>query len=77
MQKLSYKDRLSRFGFSYFEKLFEKYGCTIEYLGSTDEKTYEQELTEDLISIIHHFSMKMYSSRRTKLKEVEKILKEK
>ena len=73
---LSYKDRLSRFGFSYFEKLFEKYGCKIECLGSTDEKTYEQELTEDLISIIHHFSMKMYSGRRKKLKEAEKILKE-
>lgn len=73
---ISYKDRLSRFGFTYFERLFEKYGCKIECLGSTDEKTYEQELTEDLISIIHHFSMKMYSNRRKKLKEAEKILKE-
>lgn len=73
---ISYKDRLSRFGYSYFEKLFEKFGCAIECLGSTDEKTYEQELTEDLISIIHHFSMKMYSNRRNKLKEIEKILKD-
>lgn len=74
---ISYKDRLSRFGYPYFEKLFEKFSCKIECLNSTDEKTYEQELTEDLISIIHHFSMKMYSNRRAKLKEVEKILKEK
>jgi putative resolvase len=72
---ISYKDRLSRFGYGYFETLFEKFGCTIECLGSTDEKTYEQELTEDLISIIHHFSMKMYSKRRNKLKQAEALLK--
>ncbi|MFA5754046.1 MAG: IS607 family transposase [Patescibacteria group bacterium] len=72
---ISYKDRLTRFGFNYFEKLFEKFGCIIEVLNSTDEKTYEEELTEDLISIIHHFSMKMYSNRRKQFKEVEKILK--
>jgi predicted site-specific integrase-resolvase len=72
---ISYKDRLTRFGFNYFEKLFEKFGCIIEVLNSTDEKTYEEELTEDLISIIHHFSMKMYSNRRKQLKEVEKILR--
>ena len=73
---ISFKDRLTRFGFSYFEKMFARFGCTIEVLNSTDEKTYEQELTEDLISIIHHFSMKMYSNRRKKLKEAEKILKD-
>ena len=37
-------------------------------------KTFQDELTEDLISIIHHFSMKLYSNRRKKLKEIEKIL---
>ena len=72
---ISYKDRLTRFRFYYFEKLFEKFGCIIEVLNSTDEKTYEEELTEDLISIIRHFSMKMYSNRRKQLKEVEKNIK--
>lgn len=41
-----------------------------------DEENLEQELTEDLISIIHHFSMKMYSNRRKKLKEIQKQLKD-
>ena len=36
-------------------------------------KTYEQELTEDLISIVHHFSMKSYSHRR-KLNKIRKDL---
>lgn len=67
---VTYKDRLTRFGFSYFEKLFKRFGCEIVVLNSTNETTFEQELTQDLISIIHHFSMKMYSNRRSKLKKL-------
>jgi len=72
---ISYKDRLSRFGFNYFERIFSKFGTKIEVLNSTREEDFQSELTQDLISIIHHFSMKMYSSRRKKLKEFEKNLK--
>ena len=46
---------------------------------SVENKTYEQELTEDLISVIHYFTMKSYSHRRklNKLrKELEKDEKE-
>lgn len=71
---ITFKDRLTRFGFKYFERLFSKYGCEIIVLNSTSETTFEQELTQDLISIIHHFSMKMYSNRRQKFKELAKEL---
>lgn len=72
---ISFKDRLTRFGFNYFEKLFNYYGTKIEIVNLTDEKDYQDELTEDLISIIHYFSMKMYSNRRKQLKELEDKLK--
>ena len=36
---------------------------------------YKTELCEDLISIIHRYSNKLYSNRRKELKEIEKILK--
>lgn len=66
-----YKDRFTRFGFGYFEKLFSKYNTKIVVLNNNDDdKSFESELTEDLISIIHHFSMKMYSNRRNKLKKL-------
>lgn len=72
---VTYKDRLTRFGFHYFEKLFEKYGCQIVTMNNMgDEEDFEKELTEDLVSIVHHFSMKMYSGRRNKLKSFEKEL---
>ena len=73
---ISFKDRLTRFGFDYFKNLFQKYNVNIIILDELEEsnKTFQDELTEDLISIIHHFSMKLYSNRREKLKEIEKIL---
>lgn len=38
-------------------------------------KSYEQELTDDLLSIIHYYSMKSYSHRR-KLNNAAKALKQ-
>lgn len=59
------KDRLVRFGFEILESIFRYFGCKILVLNDIIEnKTYEQELTEDLISIIHYFTMKNYSHRR-------------
>jgi len=72
---ISYKDRLTRFGFGYFETFFEMFGVEIVVLNSSKEEDFQQELTEDLISIIHHFSMKMYSNRRKILKSTETLLK--
>ncbi len=73
---ISFRDRLSRFGFDYFKNLFAKYNTEIKILDEFEEtnKTFQEELTEDLISIIHHFSMKLYSNRRKKFKEIESIL---
>jgi len=69
------KDRIARFGFDLIEKLFKSYGTKIVVLSQADNLTYEQELTQDLISIIHHFSMKSYSNRR-KLNKLKAELKE-
>lgn len=71
---ISYKDRLTRFGFAYFEKLFKKFGTEIVVVNLTKEEDFQQELTQDFISIIHHFSMKMYSNRRKQLKSLAKDL---
>lgn len=75
---ISHKDRLSRFGYGYLENLFNRFGAEIETVNLEDdkEKSFQDELTEDLISIIHHFSMKFYGNRRNKCKEIETILEE-
>jgi len=71
---ITYKDRLTRFGFGYIENMLNKYNTNIVTLNATREEDFQQELTEDLISVIHHFSMKMYSNRRKQLKELSKVL---
>lgn len=68
------KDRLTRFNFDMLEHIFKCFGTQIVVLNdSLDNRTYEQELTEDLISIIHYFTMKSYSHRR-KLNKIRKEL---
>lgn len=53
--------------------MFKYFGCKIIVLNDVlENKNYEQELTEDLISIIHYFSMKNYSHRR----KLNKLIKE-
>lgn len=76
---ISYKDRLTRFGFDYFKGIFEEFGTKIVVLDELEETNsdFQTELTNDLISIIHHFSMKLYSNRRKKLKEIEKLIESK
>lgn len=71
---ITFKDRLSRFGFDYFKNIFAHHDVEIVVLDNLEStnKIFEQELVEDLISIIHHYSTKLYSNRRKKLKEFEK-----
>lgn len=68
------KDRLMCFGYEMFEKFFRYFGTKILVLNDEiSNKSYEQELTDDLISIINYFSMKSYSHRR-KLNKLRKEL---
>jgi putative resolvase len=72
-----YEDRLTRFGFDTLKKVFEAHGTNIEVLNQPDRcKTTQQELVEDLITIISHFSGKLYGMRSHKQKEVVKRAKE-
>jgi len=72
-----YEDRLTRFGFDTLRKVFEAHGTTIEVLNQTaDVKPPQQELVKDLITIISHFSGKLYGMRSHKQKEAVKRAKE-
>lgn len=62
---ITYKDRLSRVGFELFYHLFKKFGTEIvvaSQIGS--EKLDSEEIFEEIISLLHCYSMKMYSKRR-------------
>jgi len=66
---IAYKDRLTRFGFETLRKLFQAFGTAIEVINS-GERTPQEELVEDLITIVSHFAGKLYGMRSHKYKEV-------
>ncbi len=47
-----YEDRLTRFGFNTLRRVFEAHGTTIEVLNHVEMKPPQQEVVEDLITII-------------------------
>ena len=73
---ISHKDRLTRFGFGYLETIFKMYNTEIEIINLEDDKSFQEELTEDLIAIIHQFSMKFYGKRKNQVINFSKQLKE-
>ena len=73
---ISHKDRLTRFGFGYLETIFKMYNTEIEIINLEDDKSFQDELTEDLIAIIHHFGMKFYGKRKNQVIDFSKQLKE-
>lgn len=72
---ISNRDRLTRFGFGYFKIFFDLYNVNIIEVNLTEESSFEDELTSDLIAIIHHFSMKFYGKRKNILKKCLKEIK--
>lgn len=66
---INYKDRLTRFGFNYLKMICDFHKTEIVIVSTeTDDKSISEELAEDIVSIIHSFSGKLYGLRR-KLKE--------
>lgn len=72
MVVITYKDRLSRVGFELFTHLFNKYGCKIVVISEVgSEKLDSEEIFEEITSLLHCYSMKLYNKRKyQKIKEV-------
>jgi len=70
---IEYEDRLCRFGFDGLKTIFEKFNTEIIIINKSDTKDNIKEITDDLVSIIHHYSSKIYSLRRNKSKIIKAI----
>lgn len=60
---VTYKDRFARFGFDWFEHFCAKQDTKIIVLNNP-ETSPDEEMVEDLISVIHVFSCRLYGLRR-------------
>lgn len=72
---ITHKDRLSRVGYELFEYLFKNYATKIEVVSDeASQKTDEEELFEELVSLLHCFSMRMYSHNHAERQLIETTL---
>ncbi len=63
---VTFSDRLTRFGLSYLQALFSGYGVTLTVLHPDEDKTLDQELTDDLLAILASFAGRLYGVRSQK-----------
>lgn len=68
---ITYKDRISRVEFDLFSVLFEKFGTKIVVVSEIGSKKLDsEEVFEEIVSLLHCYSMKLYGKRTKKGIEV-------
>lgn len=74
---ISSKDRFIRFGYDWFERFCLKFNTKIIVVNN-ESLSPNEELVQDIISILHVFSCRLYGLRKYKnqIKEDEEIVKE-
>lgn len=68
---ITYKDRLTRFGFNYLEKYCSSHGAKIVLIGQEQPKSAQEELVHDMTSLMASFSGKLYDMRSRHKSQVE------
>jgi predicted site-specific integrase-resolvase len=69
---IAHKDRLVRFGFEWFEGFCQRHGTMIT-ITNAQAQSPEEEVTQDLLSILHSFSSRLYGLRKYK-KQIKKMV---
>ena len=62
---ITHKDRFIRFGYDWFERFCMKFHTTILVVNN-EELSPQEELVQDIISILHVFSCRLYGLRKYK-----------
>jgi predicted site-specific integrase-resolvase len=71
---IAHRDRLCRFGFEWFERHCHRHGCELLVL-NTEKMSPEQEMVQDLMTIVHCFSARLYGLRNYR-KALQEALQE-
>ena len=66
---VSHKDRFVRFGFDWFEKFCNKFNVEIVVV-KNEKLSPHEELVQDIVSILHVFSCRLYGLRKY-MKQIE------
>jgi len=73
---IEFKDRLARFGVELIQAILASFGTELVIVNRV-ESDYKQEIIDDMIAIIVHFSSRLYGKRRGRKKttQIKQILK--
>ena len=67
---VTHKDRFIRLGYDWFEKFCMKFNTTIVIVNN-EELSLQEELAQNIVSILHVFSCRLYGLRKYK-KQIER-----
>jgi len=73
---LTHQDRLMRFGAELVFALCEHFGTEVIIINAVEERSFEEDLVQDVLEIITVFSARLYGSRSHKNKQVMQQLQE-
>lgn len=68
---VEHKDRLTRFGFAYIERIIQMNGGSITIINKVDDS--EDDVMQDFVSIVTSFCARIYGKRRMKRKTEQMI----
>ena len=72
---VEHKDRLTRFNFQFLEDFFASHDVKIEWMEEVLGKKYEDELVEDMLTLMSSFSNKIYGKRSAENRKKKKLEK--
>lgn len=70
---VAHRDRMSRFGFELIKTIIEKAGGSVTVINDEKQTSSEQELAEDLLSIVHIYSCRQMGKRSYKGKKHKNV----
>ena len=69
---IAHKDRLCRFGFEFFEYFAKEHNCELIVVNQPSLSPQE-EIVQDMLSIVHTFSSRLYGLEKHK-KEIKEFI---
>jgi len=73
---IEHKDRLTRFNFEFLVEFFGSHNVEIEWTDNILSKSFENELVEDMLSLLSSFSNKIYGRRSSENRKKKKLLEQ-
>lgn len=69
---IEHKDRLTRFNFEFLEEFFKSHQVQIVWVEEVLNKSFEEELVKDILTLMSSFSNKIYGKRSATLRKKSK-----